>query len=146
MVTKINKKALPLSAIQSVILSSYISALCLFACLFVYLFAGVSACPSICLTISLTDSTHPPTPSTTTTTHTHLHPTPVCTVPPGPVSVPENNTADIQLVKIDSGDDVALRVSVNPEDLFYLKGNALMVKKGLDYEVHSPNSWHWYLL
>lgn len=60
---------------------------------------------------------------------------PVCTVPPGPVSIPENNTADIQLVKISSGDDVALRVTVNPEELFYLKGNALMAKKGLDYEV-----------
>lgn len=60
---------------------------------------------------------------------------PVCTVPPGPVSIPENNTADIQLVKISSSDDVALRVMVNPEELFYLKGNTLMVKKGLDYEV-----------
>ncbi|XP_041796296.1 cadherin-related family member 5 [Chelmon rostratus] len=58
----------------------------------------------------------------------------VCTVPPGPVTVPENNTADVQLVKISSGGDVTLTVSVNPEDLFYLKGNALMVKKGLDYE------------
>lgn len=51
------------------------------------------------------------------------------------MTVPENNTADVQLVKISSGGDVTLTVSVNPEDLFYLKGNALMVKKGLDYEV-----------
>ncbi|KAM7405690.1 hypothetical protein PAMP_000118 [Pampus punctatissimus] len=58
----------------------------------------------------------------------------LCTVPPGPVTVPENNTADIQLVKIISSSDVILTVVVNPEDLFYLKGNALMVKKGLDYE------------
>ncbi|KAF1393237.1 hypothetical protein PFLUV_G00036450 [Perca fluviatilis] len=58
----------------------------------------------------------------------------LCTVPPGPVAVPENNTADIQVVKILSGSDVMLTVTVNPEDLFYLKGNALMVKKGLDYE------------
>ncbi|XP_034534384.1 D(4) dopamine receptor-like [Notolabrus celidotus] len=58
----------------------------------------------------------------------------LCTVPPGPVSVPENNTADIQVVKISSISDVTLSVSVNPEDLFYLRGNALMVKKGLDYE------------
>lgn len=64
-----------------------------------------------------------------------LSPLSVCTVPPGPVTVPENNTADVQLVKIISGSDVALKVTVNPEDLFYLKGNALMVKKGLDYEV-----------
>ncbi|XP_030270589.1 cadherin-related family member 5 [Sparus aurata] len=58
----------------------------------------------------------------------------LCTVPPGPVTVPENNTADVQLVKISSVDDVTLTVTVNPEDLFYLQGNALMVKKGLDYE------------
>ncbi|XP_038557388.1 cadherin-related family member 5 [Micropterus salmoides] len=58
----------------------------------------------------------------------------ICTVPPGPVTVPENYTADVQLVKISSSSDVILTVSVNPEDLFYLKGNALMVKKGLDYE------------
>lgn len=30
---------------------------------------------------------------------------------------------------------MTLALTVNPEDLFYLKGNALMVKKGLDYEV-----------
>ncbi|XP_035507582.1 protocadherin-3-like [Morone saxatilis] len=58
----------------------------------------------------------------------------LCTVPPGPVTVPENNTADVQVVKISSGDDVTLTVTVNPEDLFYLKGDELMVKKGLDYE------------
>ncbi|XP_074521745.1 cadherin-related family member 5 [Halichoeres trimaculatus] len=61
----------------------------------------------------------------------------LCTVPPGPVSVPENNTADVQVVKISSISDVTLTVSVNPEDLFYLRGNALMVKKGLDYETLS---------
>lgn len=59
----------------------------------------------------------------------------VCTVPPGPIAVQENNTADVQLVKILSSSDVTLTVTVNPEDLFYLRGNALMVKKGLDYEV-----------
>ncbi|XP_054627785.1 cadherin-related family member 5 isoform X1 [Dunckerocampus dactyliophorus] len=58
----------------------------------------------------------------------------LCTVPPGPVLVPENNTADIQVVKITSGSDVTLTVVVNPEEMFYLKGKALMVKKGLDYE------------
>ncbi|XP_070770969.1 cadherin-related family member 5 [Enoplosus armatus] len=58
----------------------------------------------------------------------------LCTVPPGPVTVPENNTAEVQVVKISSGGDVTLTVTVNPEDLFYLKGNALMAKKGLDYE------------
>ncbi|XP_056269668.1 cadherin-related family member 5 [Pseudoliparis swirei] len=51
-----------------------------------------------------------------------------------PITVPENNTADLQLVTIVSVSDAALSISVNPEDLFYLKGNALMVKKGLDYE------------
>lgn len=56
-------------------------------------------------------------------------------MPPGPVTVSENNTADLQVVQISSGNDVTLTVKVNPEDLFYLKGIALMVKKGLDYEV-----------
>lgn len=60
---------------------------------------------------------------------------PVCTVPPGPITVSENNTADVQLVEITSGGDVTLMVTINPDSLFYLKGNALMVKKGLDYEV-----------
>lgn len=55
------------------------------------------------------------------------------------MTVPENNTADVQLVKIVSGGDVVLTVTVNPEDLFYLKGNALMVKKGVDYEVITGN-------
>ncbi|XP_069580667.1 cadherin-related family member 5 [Brachyistius frenatus] len=58
----------------------------------------------------------------------------LCTVPPGPVAVSENNTADIQVVKIISVSDVELSVSVNPEDLFYLRADVLMVKKGLDYE------------
>ncbi|XP_039983473.1 cadherin-related family member 5 [Xiphias gladius] len=58
----------------------------------------------------------------------------LCTVPPGPVTVPENNTADVQVVQISTSSDVTLTVTVNPEDLFYLKGDALMVKKGLDYE------------
>ncbi|KAM8876522.1 cadherin-related family member 5 [Synchiropus picturatus] len=58
----------------------------------------------------------------------------LCTVPPGPVTVAENNTVDVQLVKIVSNSDVVLTVVVNPEDLFYLKGNALMVKRGVDYE------------
>uniref|UniRef100_G3PYT2 Cadherin domain-containing protein n=1 Tax=Gasterosteus aculeatus aculeatus TaxID=481459 RepID=G3PYT2_GASAC len=68
----------------------------------------------------------------------------LCTVPPGPVAVPENNTADVELVKIVSGAEVALSVTVNPEDLFYLKGNALMAKKGLDYEsLHSAALTVW---
>ncbi|XP_041840572.1 cadherin-related family member 5 [Melanotaenia boesemani] len=58
----------------------------------------------------------------------------LCTVPPGPITIPENSTADIQVVKIISSSDVSLTVTVNPEDLFYIKGNILMVKKGLDYE------------
>ncbi|KAL3065906.1 hypothetical protein OYC64_015947 [Pagothenia borchgrevinki] len=58
----------------------------------------------------------------------------LCTVPPGPVTVPENSTLDVEVVKIDSLNDVELTLTVNPEDLFYLKGNTLMVKKGLDYE------------
>ena len=62
-------------------------------------------------------------------------------MPPGPVTVSENNTADVQLVKIISNGDVILTVEVNPEDLFYLKGNALMVKKGLDYEVTKPQQY-----
>ncbi|MEQ2233543.1 hypothetical protein ILYODFUR_022959 [Ilyodon furcidens] len=68
----------------------------------------------------------------------------LCTVPPGPVMIPENNTADIQVVKITSNSDVTLSVSVNPEDLFYMKGNILMVKKGLDYEsLSSPTLLVW---
>lgn len=59
----------------------------------------------------------------------------VCTVPAGPVPVPENSTADLQVVKISSGSDVTLTVVRNPEEMFYLKGKALMVKKELDYEV-----------
>lgn len=59
----------------------------------------------------------------------------MCTVPPGPITVPENNTADVQLVEISSGSDVTLTLTANPDNFFYLKGNALMVKKGLDYEV-----------
>ncbi|XP_034049880.1 cadherin-related family member 5 isoform X2 [Thalassophryne amazonica] len=58
----------------------------------------------------------------------------LCTVPSGPVSVPENNTADVPVVKIASSGDVKLTVVVNPEDLFFLKGNVLMIKRGLDYE------------
>lgn len=113
---------------------SYISATCLFACLSLYEPVSLSAPLSICLPSCL--------PACLTVCVSPSLSVPVCTVPPGPVSVPENNTADVQLVKIDSGDDVALRVSVNPEELFYLKGNALMVKKGLDYEVHYPSRAH----
>ncbi|KAM4592262.1 cadherin-related family member 5 isoform 1-T1 [Odontesthes bonariensis] len=58
----------------------------------------------------------------------------LCTVPPGPVTIPENNTADVQVVKIICGNDVSLTVTVNPEDLFYIVGTVLMLKKGLDYE------------
>ncbi|KAG7481655.1 cadherin-related family member 5-like [Solea senegalensis] len=58
----------------------------------------------------------------------------LCSVPPGPVTVSENSTADVQLVQISSGSDVTLKVTVNPEGLFYLRGNDLMAKKGLDYE------------
>ncbi|KAK9542261.1 hypothetical protein VZT92_000136 [Zoarces viviparus] len=68
----------------------------------------------------------------------------LCTVPPGPVTVLENSTADVQLVTIISSSDATLTVTVNPEDLFYLKGNALMVKKGLDYELlHSATLMVW---
>lgn len=70
----------------------------------------------------------------------YLSPLSVCTVPPGPVTVPENNTVEVQVVKISSSSDVTLTVTVNPEDLFYLKGDALMVKKGLDYEVIADSS------
>uniref|UniRef100_A0A1A8EAN5 Cadherin-related family member 5 n=1 Tax=Nothobranchius kadleci TaxID=1051664 RepID=A0A1A8EAN5_NOTKA len=58
----------------------------------------------------------------------------LCTVPPGPVTIPENNTADVQVVKIISSSDVSMSVAVNPDDLFYIRGNILMVKRGLDYE------------
>ncbi|TNM90617.1 cadherin-related family member 5 [Takifugu flavidus] len=64
----------------------------------------------------------------------------LCTVPPGPITVSENNTADVQLVEITSSGDVTLTVTINPDSLFYLKGNALMVKKGLDYETLSSTT------
>ncbi|CAL8351408.1 unnamed protein product [Merluccius merluccius] len=58
----------------------------------------------------------------------------ICTVPPGPVFVPENNTVDVVVAKISADSVVRLTVVKNPEDLFYLKGNEVLVKKGLDYE------------
>ncbi|KAM9764606.1 LOW QUALITY PROTEIN: cadherin-related family member 5 [Menidia menidia] len=58
----------------------------------------------------------------------------LCTVPPGPVTIPENNTVDVQVVKIICGSDVSLSVTENPEQLFYITGTVLMVRKGLDYE------------
>ncbi|XP_015227070.1 PREDICTED: cadherin-related family member 5 [Cyprinodon variegatus] len=64
----------------------------------------------------------------------------LCTVPPGPVTIPENNTVDVQVVKIIPVSDVTLSISSNPEDLFYIKGNLLMVKKGLDYETLSSKT------
>ncbi|XP_029977836.1 cadherin-related family member 5-like [Sphaeramia orbicularis] len=62
----------------------------------------------------------------------------LCVVPPGPVSIAENNTADVTVVEISTNIDLdpppTLTLTVNPEDLFYLNGNVLMVKRGLDYE------------
>ncbi|XP_056134228.1 cadherin-related family member 5 isoform X2 [Lampris incognitus] len=60
----------------------------------------------------------------------------LCTVSPGSVSVAENNTADVLVAKVSSGGDVLLTVVQNPDDLFYLRRNELMAKKGLDYEVN----------
>jgi len=56
------------------------------------------------------------------------------------VFVPENNTVDVVVAKINADRDVRLTVVKNPEDLFYLKGNEVVVKKGLDYEV-IPHDW-----
>ncbi|KAG7276847.1 hypothetical protein CRUP_007984, partial [Coryphaenoides rupestris] len=50
----------------------------------------------------------------------------------------KNNTVDVVVAKINADRDVRLTVVKNPEDLFYLKGNEVVVKKGLDYE--SPSS------
>ncbi|CAL8243574.1 unnamed protein product [Lota lota] len=58
----------------------------------------------------------------------------ICTVPPGPVFVPENNTVDVVVAKINADNDVRLTIVKNPEALFYLKGDEVLVKKGLDYE------------
>ncbi|KAJ3592977.1 hypothetical protein NHX12_005315 [Muraenolepis orangiensis] len=58
----------------------------------------------------------------------------ICTVPPGPVFVPENNTVDVVVAKINADGDVRLTIVKSPEDLFFLKGNEVLVKKGLDYE------------
>lgn len=54
--------------------------------------------------------------------------------------VPENNTVDVVVAKIYADRDVRLTVVKNPEELFYLKGNEVVVKKGLDYEV-IPHDW-----
>lgn len=61
----------------------------------------------------------------------------VCTVLPGSVFVPENNTVDVVVAKINADSDVRLTIVKNPEDLFFLKGNEVLVRKGLDYEVIS---------
>ncbi|XP_030231939.1 cadherin-related family member 5 [Gadus morhua] len=58
----------------------------------------------------------------------------ICTVLPGPVFVPENNTVDIVVAKINADSDVRLTIVKNPEDLFFLKEVEVLVKKGLDYE------------
>ncbi|KAK7929829.1 hypothetical protein WMY93_006224 [Mugilogobius chulae] len=69
-----------------------------------------------------------------------------CIVPPGPVLVSENNTADVEVVQIDTSPspDQVLDLLVNPSDLFYLQGNALMAKRGLDFEaLSSPTLTVW---
>ncbi|XP_033847706.2 cadherin-related family member 5 [Periophthalmus magnuspinnatus] len=70
----------------------------------------------------------------------------LCIVPPGPVLVSENNTADVEVVQIDTSlsPDLVLDLLVNPDDLFYLQGNALMAKRGLDFEaLSSPTLTVW---
>ena len=51
--------------------------------------------------------------------------------------VPENNTVDVVVAKINADSDVRLIIVKNPEELFFLKGDEVLVKKGLDYEVIS---------
>ncbi|XP_072321408.1 cadherin-related family member 5 isoform X2 [Eucyclogobius newberryi] len=70
----------------------------------------------------------------------------LCIVPPGPVLVSENNTVDVEVVQIDTSPspDLVLDLLVNPDDLFYLQGNALMAKRGLDFEaLSSPTLTVW---
>ena len=57
--------------------------------------------------------------------------------------VPENNTVDIVVAKINADSDVRLTIVKNPEDLFFLKEVEVLVKKGLDYEVIS-HDWKCY--
>lgn len=67
-------------------------------------------------------------------------------VPAGPVLVPENNTADVEVVQIETGSspELDLQILINPDNLFYLHGNALMIKRGLDYEsLSSPTLMVW---
>ncbi|CAL1604791.1 unnamed protein product [Knipowitschia caucasica] len=70
----------------------------------------------------------------------------ICIVPSGPVLVAENNTVDVEVVQIDTSPspDLVLDLLVNPDELFYLNGNALMAKRGLDFEaLSSPTLTVW---
>ncbi|XP_073693494.1 cadherin-related family member 5 [Garra rufa] len=62
----------------------------------------------------------------------------ICTVPSEPVTIKENNTADIVVVLINTTTkDVTLNLTENPGNAFDLRGSELIAKKGLDFETLS---------
>ncbi|KAL1270723.1 hypothetical protein QQF64_029739 [Cirrhinus molitorella] len=62
----------------------------------------------------------------------------ICTVPTEPVTIKENNTADIVVVLINTTTkDVTLNLTENPGNAFDLRGSELIAKKGLDFETLS---------
>uniref|UniRef100_A0A8C1VA93 Cadherin domain-containing protein n=1 Tax=Cyprinus carpio TaxID=7962 RepID=A0A8C1VA93_CYPCA len=60
----------------------------------------------------------------------------ICTIPPEPVAIKENNTADTVVVHINTTTkDVTLNLTENPGNAFDLRGSELIAKKGLDFEI-----------
>uniref|UniRef100_A0A8C1GZR0 Cadherin domain-containing protein n=1 Tax=Cyprinus carpio carpio TaxID=630221 RepID=A0A8C1GZR0_CYPCA len=60
----------------------------------------------------------------------------ICTIPPEPVAIKENNTADTVVVHINTTTkDVTLNLTENPGNAFSLRGSELIAKKGLDFEI-----------
>ncbi|XP_036400179.1 cadherin-related family member 5-like [Megalops cyprinoides] len=58
----------------------------------------------------------------------------LCSVPPDPVTIKENHTIDIPLITINIIEGVTLTLLDNPDNLFGLQGNRVMLMKVLDFE------------